>query len=81
MSEYARDNAQKIENFKLEINEELNDIKERIGAVRVKINDNRGFQENFSGFLCGHVADYLDKFDAQIEKMNTRLAQDQEYWT
>ena len=80
MSDRARDNAQKVENFKQEVNEELNDIKERIEVVRTKIDDNRGSQENFNGFLCGQTSEYLDCFDSQIEKMNARLAIDQEYW-
>ena len=80
MSDHVIDNAQKVENFKQEVIEELIDIKERVEAVRAKIDDNRGSHENFNGFLCGQTGEYLDCFDSQIEKMNARLAKDQEYW-
>ena len=80
MQDRAANFASKVENFQLEIAEDMNDIKMRVDAVREKIEQNRGSDQNFCGFLLGEADDYLVSFDDKITLLDTRLAQDKVYW-
>ena len=80
MSARAANFAVKVENFQHEITEEVHDVQLRIEAIRKKIADNLGTDKNFSGFLLGHVDDFLNKFDDQVIKLDKKLASDLQYW-
>ena len=80
MSERYTNNALRVENFSLELGEEVNDVQLKVAAIRKKIDENRGSHENFNGFLIGQIDDYLDSYDAQVAKINQRLQQDKAYW-
>ena len=80
MSARASNNALKVENFSLEVSEEVKDVQLRVAGIRKKIDENRGSHENFNGFLIGQVDDYLDTFDLQVAKINQRFEQDKAYW-
>ena len=62
-SQLALRNLNKVKNFQLEINEQLRDIRQRVEDVRLKVRFNRQDRGNFSGFLVGDLADYIDSFD------------------
>ena len=53
LSERATNNALKVENFSLELGEEVKDVQLRVAGIRKKIDENRGSHENFNGFLVG----------------------------
>mmetsp|Transcript_10526 Transcript_10526/g.14200 ORF Transcript_10526/g.14200 Transcript_10526/m.14200 type:complete len:93 (-) Transcript_10526:596-874(-) len=80
MAERADQNAQKVENFRQEVNEEVREILMRVARLRTKIDECRGTSKNFAGFLLGSVDCYVEAFEIQVEKMNARLELDKKYW-
>ena len=80
MAERAANNARQVQNFQLEVNEDANDIQERVARLRAKIEEHRGTRQKFDGFLCGLTDSYVVAFDDQIAQMNTQLDKDKLYW-
>ena len=81
MQERAAENASKVENFSLELGEQVKDVQLRVSHIRSQIADNIGSHDNICGFLTGETDDYISEFDEQVVKFFAKLAQDKAHWT
>jgi len=53
-----------VANFQQEVLEEAKDIQMQVVQLRTKIEDCRGTETNFAGFLLGTVDSYVEAYDA-----------------
>ena len=80
MAVRASQNLQKVESFQYHINEELKDVQQKVAAIRIKIDKNRGTLDNLNGFLLGSLDDYLYEFNEEVDRLNERITLDIEHW-
>ena len=84
MEQYIEASQQKeffVDLFQKEIQEDLEEIKTKVLAVRANI-ESKIFQKgNEDGFLVGQVDDYIQVFDGQVAILNKQLDVSKQHWT
>lgn len=75
--EKAKKMEKAVLDFQQAVKGDLVEIKEKIDAVRTKV----GVCITDEGCLRGHISDYIEAFDAQIDRVNKKLNQERRVWT
>lgn len=80
MEERSAENAVKVENFSLELGEQLRDVQLRVNDIRTQITEKIGSHTNISGFLRGEVDDYFEDLDEKVNRFYAKIAEEKAYW-
>ena len=80
MIDNALENIDQVKSFQVEVNKEAKGICAQVKALRQLFTDARGTDDNYDGYLCSNVNDYMPLLEPEFVEMNRLLDADRLHW-